>query len=71
LGSAAALPASATLRAIAVQTSDIRTYRHEVETLQSPDDAVMKPNSALGATMKRVEAIRKITSASLYEELSP
>src|ERR1700677_138733 len=111
LGSAAALPASATLRVIAVQTLDIKAYRHEVETLQDefkkeglpvtlrvwratyagpdtgtiivtlevPDlatlakvqDAVMKPNSALGATMKRIEAIRKITSDSLYEELSP
>lgn len=108
---AAALPASTTLRVIAVQTSDIKTYRHEVETLQSefkkeglpvtlrvwratyagpdtgtiivtvevPDlatlakveDAVTKPNSPLGATMKRIEAIRKITSDSLYEELSP
>jgi hypothetical protein len=111
LGSAVALPASTTLRVIAVQTSDIKTYRHEVETLQGefkkeglpvtlrvwratyagpdtgtiivtvevPDlatlakieDAVMKPNSPLGATMKRIEAIRKITSDSLYEELSP
>jgi hypothetical protein len=109
--STAALPASTTLRVIAVQTSDIKTYRHEVETLQGefkkeglpvtlrvwratyagpdtgtiivtvevPDlatlakveDAVMKPNSPLGATMKRIEAIRKITSDSLYEELNP
>jgi hypothetical protein len=29
------------------------------------------PNSPLGATMKRIEAMRKITSDSLYEELSP
>jgi hypothetical protein len=111
LGSAVALPASTTLRVIAVQTSDIKTYRHEVETLQGqfkkeglpvtlrvwratyagpdtgtiivtvevPDlatlakveDAVMMQNSPLGATMKRIEAIRKITSDSLYEELSP
>lgn len=111
LTSAVALPASTTLRVIAVQTTDIKTYRHEVETLQGEfkkeglpvtlrvwratyagpdtgtiivtvevpdlaplakiDDAVMKPNSALGATMKRIEAIRKITSDSLYEELSP
>jgi len=111
LGSATALPASTTLRVIAVQTSDIKTYRHEVETLQGefkkeglpvtlrvwratyagpdtgtiivtvevPDlatlakveDAVAKPSSALAATMKRIEAIRKITSDSLYEELSP
>jgi len=111
LASAAAMPASATLRVIAVQTNDIKTYRHEVEILQSefkkeglpvtlrvwratyagpdtgtiivtvevPDlatlakieEAVMKPNSALGATMKRIEAIRKIASDSLYEELSP
>jgi hypothetical protein len=111
LGSAAALPASTTLRVIAVQTPDIKTYRHEVDTLQSefkkeglpvtlrvwratyagpdtgtiivtvevPDlatlakveDAVAKPGSPLGATMKRIEAIRKITSDSLYEELSP
>jgi hypothetical protein len=111
LGSGVALPASTTLRVIAVQTSDIKTYRHEVETLQDQfkkeglpvtlrvwratyagpdtgtiivtvevpdlatlakvDDAVMKPNSPLGATMKRIEAIRKITSDSLYEELSP
>ena len=111
LASASALPASATLRVIAVQTSDIKTYRHEVDTLQGefkkeglpvtlrvwratyagpdtgtiivtvevPDlatlakiqDAVTKPNSALGATMKRIEAIRKIASDSLYEELSP
>jgi hypothetical protein len=111
LASASALPASATLRVIAVQTSDIKTYRHEVDTLQGefkkeglpvtlrvwratyagpdtgtiivtvevPDlatlgkieEAVMKPNSALGATMKRIEAIRKIASDSLYEELSP
>jgi hypothetical protein len=111
LGSAIAASASTTLRVIAVQTSDIKTYRHEVETLQGdfkkeglpvtlrvwratyagpdtgtiivtvevPDlatlakvqDAAMKPNSAVGATMKRIEAIRKITSDSLYEELSP
>ncbi len=111
LASASALPASTTLRVIAVQTSDIKTYRHEVDTLQGefkkeglpvtlrvwratyagpdtgtiivtvevPDiatlgkiqDAVLKPNSALGATMKRIEAIRKIVSDSLYEELSP
>jgi len=111
LASASALPASTTLRVIAVQTSDIKTYRHEVDTLQGefkkeglpvtlrvwratfagpdtgtiivtvevPDiatlgkieDAVSKPNSALGATMKRIEAIRKIASDSLYEELSP
>jgi hypothetical protein len=111
LASASALPASATLRVIAVQTSDIKTYLHEVDTLQGefkkeglpvtlrvwratyagpdtgtiivtvevPDiatlgkiqDAVLKPNSALGATMKRIEAIRKIASDSLYEELSP
>ena len=111
LVSAIALPASTTLRVIAVQTSDIKTYRHEVETLQGefkkeglpvtlrvwratyagpdtgtiivtvevPDlgtlakieEAVTKPNSALGATMKRIEAIRKIASDSLYEELSP
>ena len=111
LVSAVALPASTTLRVIAVQTSDIKTYRHEVEALQGefkkeglpvtlrvwratyagpdtgtiivtvevPDlatlakieDAVMKPNSPLGATMKRIEAMRKITSDSLYEELSP
>jgi hypothetical protein len=111
LVSAAALPASTVLRVIAIQTSDIKTYRHEVDTLQGefkkeglpvtlrvwratyagpdtgtiivtvevPDigtlakieEAVMKPNSALGATMKRIEAIRKIASDSLYEELSP
>jgi hypothetical protein len=111
LVSAVALPASTTLRVIAVQTPDIKTYRHEVETLQGefkkeglpvtlrvwratyagpdtgtiivtvevPDlatlakieDAVMKPNSPLSAIMKRIEAIRKITSDSLYEELSP
>ena len=111
LGSGVALPASTTLRVIAVQTSDIKTYRHEVEILQDqfkkeglpvtlrvwratyagpdtgtiivtvevPDlatlakieDAVLKPNSPLSATMKRIEAIRKITSDSLYEELSP
>ena len=111
LVSAVALPASTTLRVIAVQTPDIKTYRHEVETLQGefkkeglpvtlrvwratyagpdtgtiivtvevPDlatlakieDAVTKPNSPLGATMKRIEAMRKITSDSLYEELSP
>jgi hypothetical protein len=35
------------------------------------EDAVMKPNSPLSAIMKRIEAIRKITSDSLYEELSP
>ena len=111
LVSAVALPASTTLRVIAVQTPDIKAYRHEVETLQGefkkeglpvtlrvwratyagpdtgtiivtvevPDlatlakieDAVLKPNSPLSATMKRIEAIRKITSDSLYEELSP
>jgi len=111
LGSAAALSAPTTLRVIAVQTPDVKSYRHEVETLQGefkkeglpvtlrvwratyagpdtgtiivtvevPDlatlakveDALMKPNSALGATMKRIDAIRKITSDSLYEELSP
>ena len=111
LTSAAALPASATLRVIAVQTNDIKTYRHEVDTLQSefkkeglpvtlrvwratyagpdtgtiivtvevPDlatlakigEAVAKPNSALGATMKRIDALRKIASDSLYEEISP
>ena len=111
LGSAVALSASTTLRVIAVQTSDIKSYRHEVDILQGqfkkeglpvtlrvwratyagpdtgtiivtvevPDlatlakveDAVLKPNSALGATMKRIEAIRKIASDSLYEELSP
>ena len=111
LVSAAALPASTVLRVIAIQTSDIKTYRHEVDTLQGefkkeglpvtlrvwratyagpdtgtiivtvevPDigtlakieEAVMKPNSALGATMKRIEAIRKIASDSLYEELVP
>ena len=111
LASVVALPASTTLRVIAVQTSDIKTYRHEVETLQGefkkeglpvtlrvwratyagpdtgtlivtvevPDlatlakieDAVTRPGSALGATMKRIEAIRKITSDSLYEEISP
>ena len=111
LVSAAALPASTVLRVIAIQTSDIKTYRHEVDTLQGefkkeglpvtlrvwratyagpdtgtiivtvevPDigtlakieEAVTKPNSALGATMKRIEAIRKIASDSLYEELSP
>jgi hypothetical protein len=111
LASAAALPASTVLRVIAIQTPDIKTYRHEVETLQGefkkeglpvtlrvwratyagpdtgtiivtvevPDigtlakieEAVTKPNSALGATMKRIEAIRKIASDSLYEELSP
>jgi hypothetical protein len=111
LASATALPASTTLRVIVVQTSDIKTYRHEVETLQGefkkeglpvtlrvwratyagpdtgtlivtvevPDlatlakieDAVAKPSSALGATMKRIEAIRKIASDSLYEEISP
>ena len=111
LASTAALPASTVLRVIAIQTPDIKTYRHEVETLQGefkkeglpvtlrvwratyagpdtgtiivtvevPDlatlakieDAVLKPNSALSATMKRIEAIRKITSDSLYEELSP
>jgi hypothetical protein len=111
LASAVALPASTTLRVIAVQTSDIKTYRHEVETLQGefkkeglpvtlrvwratyagpdtgtlivtvevPDlatlakieDAATKPGSAVGATMKRIEAIRKITSDSLYEEISP
>jgi hypothetical protein len=111
MGSAAALPASTTLRVLAVQTPDIKTYRHEVENLQEefkkeglpvtlrvwratyagpdtgtiivtlevPDlatlakvqDAVTKPNSVLAATMKRIEAIRKITSDSLYEELSP
>jgi hypothetical protein len=111
LASAAALPASPVLRVIAIQTPDIKTYRHEVETLQGefkkeglpvtlrvwratyagpdtgtiivtvevPDigtlakieEAVMKPNSALGATMKRIEAIRKIASDSLYEELTP
>ena len=111
LGSTAALSASTTLRVIAVQTSDIKTYRHEVETLQGefkkeglpvtlrvwratyagpdtgtvivtvevPDlatlakteDAVMKPNSALAAAMKRIESIRKITSDSLYEEITP
>jgi hypothetical protein len=111
LTSAAALPASPTLRVIAVQTNDIKTYRHEVETLQGefkkeglpvtlrvwratyagpdtgtiivtvevPDlatlakieEAVTKPNSALGATMKRIEAMRKIASDSLYEEISP
>ena len=111
LASSAALPASPVLRVIAIQTPDIKTYRHEVETLQGefkkvglpvtlrvwratyagpdtgtiivtvevPDigtlakieEAVTKPNSALGATMKRIEAIRKIASDSLYEELSP
>ena len=111
LTSAAALPASATLRVIAVQTNDLKTYCHEVEILQSefkkegmpvtlrvwratyagpdtgtiivtvevPDlatlakieEAVMKPDSALGATMKHIEALRKIVSDSLYEELSP
>jgi hypothetical protein len=111
LGSTAALAGSTTLRVIAVQTSDIKTYRHELDTLQGqfkqeglqvalrvwhatyagpdtgtlivtvevPDlatlakveDAVKKPNSALGATMKRIEAIRKITSDSLYEEITP
>jgi hypothetical protein len=111
LVSAAALPASTVLRVIAIQTSDIKTYRREVDTLQGefkkeglpvtlrvwratyagpdtgtiivtvevPDigtlakieEAVTKPNSALGATMKRIEAIRKIASDSLYEELSP
>jgi hypothetical protein len=111
LTSAAAVSASTVLRVIAVQTPDIKTYRHEVETLQGefkkeglpvtlrvwratyagpdtgtiivtvevPDigtlakieEAVMKPNSALGATMKRIEAIRKIASDSLYEELVP
>jgi hypothetical protein len=111
LASTAALPASTVLRVIAIQTPDIKTYRHEVETLQGefkkeglpvtlrvwratyagpdtgtiivtvevPDigtlakieEAVTKPNSALGATMKRIEAIRKIASDSLYEELSP
>ena len=111
LASTAALPASTVLRGIAIQTPDIKTYRHEVETLQGefkkeglpvtlrvwratyagpdtgtiivtvevPDigtlakieEAVTKPNSALGATMKRIEAIRKIASDSLYEELSP
>ena len=111
LTSAVALSASTVLRVIAVQTPDIKTYRHEVETLQGefkkeglpvtlrvwratyagpdtgtiivtvevPDigtlakieEAVMKPNSALGATMKRIEAIRKIASDSLYEELVP
>ena len=111
LASNAAFSASTVLRVIAVQTPDIKTYRHEVETLQGefkkeglpvtlrvwratyagpdtgtiivtvevPDlatlakieDAVMKPNSPLGATMKRIEAMRKITSDSLYEELSP
>jgi hypothetical protein len=111
LASAAALPASPVLRVIAIQTPDIKTYRHEVETLQGefkkeglpvtlrvwratyagpdtgtiivtvevPDigtlakieEAVTKPGSALGATMKRIEAIRKIASDSLYEELSP
>ena len=111
LASVVALPASTTLRVIAVQSSDIKTYRHEVETLQGefkkeglpvtlrvwratyagpdtgtlivtvevPDlatlakieDAVTRPGSALGATMKRIEAIRKITSDSLYEEISP
>jgi hypothetical protein len=111
LVSAVALPASTTLRVIAVQTPDIKAYRHEVEILQGefkkeglsvtlrvwratyagpdtgtiivtvevPDlatlakieDAVLKPNSSLSATMKRIEAIRKITSDSLYEELSP
>jgi len=111
LVSAVALPASTTLRVIAVQTPDIKAYRHEVEILQGefkkeglpvtlrvwratyagpdtgtiivtvevPDlatlakieDAVLKPNSPLAATMKRIEAIRKITSDSLYEELSP
>jgi hypothetical protein len=109
--SAVALPASTTLRVIAVQTSDIKTYRHELDTLQGefkkeglpvtlrvwhatyagpdtgtiivtvevPDlatlakveDAVAKPNSPLAATMKRIEAIRKITSDSLYEEVNP
>ena len=109
--SAVALPASTTLRVIAVQTSDIKTYRHELDTLQGefkkeglpvtlrvwhatyagpdtgtiivtvevPDlatfakveDAVAKPNSPLAATMKRIEAIRKIASDSLYEEISP
>jgi hypothetical protein len=111
LGCAVAASAATTLRVIAVQTADIKTYRREVETLQGdfkkeglpvtlrvwratyagpdtgtiivtvevPDlatlakvqDATMKPNSAIGATMKRIEAIRKITSDSLYEELSP
>jgi hypothetical protein len=111
LVSTVATAASTTLRVIAVQTSDIKTYRHEVEVLQGdfkkeglpvilrvwratyagpdtgtiivtvevPDlatlakiqDAGMKPGSAVGATMKRIEAIRKITSDSLYEELSP
>jgi hypothetical protein len=111
LASAAALPASPVLRVIAIQTPDIKAYRHEVDTLQGefkkeglpvtlrvwratyagpdtgtiivtvevPDigtlakieEAVMKPNSALGATMKRIEAIRKIASDSLYEELTP
>jgi hypothetical protein len=33
LASASALPASTTLRVIAVQTSDIKAYRHEVDTL--------------------------------------
>src|ERR1700684_2354595 len=33
-GSTVALAASTTLRVIAVQTADIKTYRHEVETLQ-------------------------------------
>jgi hypothetical protein len=111
LVTAVALPASTTLRVIAVQTPDIKTYRHEVEALQGgfkkeglpvtlrvwratyagpdtgtiigtvevPDlatlanieDAVLKPNSPLSATMKRIEAIRKITSDSLYQELGP
>jgi len=43
----------------------------DLATLAKIEDAVMKPNSPLSAIMKRIEAIRKITSDSLYEELSP
>jgi hypothetical protein len=43
----------------------------DLATLAKIEDAVTKPGSAVGATMKRIEAIRKITSDSLYEEISP
>lgn len=111
LASTAAFSAPATMRVIVVQTNDIKSYRHEVETLQGefnkaglavklrvwratfagpdtgtiivsvevPDLATLakaaeagnQPNSAIGATMHRIEAIRKIVSDSLYEELTP
>lgn len=43
----------------------------DLATLAKIGDAASQSNSGIGATMHRIEGIRKIVSDSLYEELAP